>query len=75
MWKGCDTGSIINANTCKSSDREYQSAKPLSLNVGCARMHRDDCFGVLSHARSRRHLDVLKSVYIISIQRPDHLCV
>ena len=57
----------------RSSDREYQSAiaKHLSLNVECTKLYSDDCFSV--RTRSRKHLEVLKSVYI-HVQRPV-LCV
>ena len=56
-------------------DTEYQSAiaRNLPLNTVCARAHCGDFFSVLSRARSRRHLEVLKSEYI-NVQRPG-LCV
>ena len=69
------TGSSTNSNTAlRSSSSEYQSAigKHLSLNVECAKLYSDDCFSVLSRARSRKHLE-LESVYI-HVQHPD-LCV
>ena len=70
------TGSSTNPNTAlRSSSSEYQSAfaKHLSLNVECAKLYGDDCFSVLSRAKSRKHLEVLGSAYI-HVQRPD-LCV
>ena len=69
------TGSSTNSNTAlRSSSSVYQSAigKHLSLNVECAKLYSDDCFSVLSRARSRKHLE-LESVYI-HVQHPD-LCV
>ena len=55
--------------------KEYHSAiaRHLSFNKECAIAYCDDCFSVLSRARSRRHLEVLESVYI-HVPRPD-LCV
>ena len=55
--------------------KEYHSAivRHLSLNKECAKAYCDDCFSVLSCARSRRHLEVLESVYI-HVQRLD-FCV
>ena len=64
-----------NVDTLKTvSTKEYQSAiaRHLSLNEECARAYCDDCFSVLPRARSRHHLEVLKSVYIL-VQRLD-LC-
>ena len=43
------------------------------MNSECAKAYCDDCFSVLSRARSCRHLEVLESVYI-HVQRPS-LCV
>ena len=57
--------------------KEYRSAFAwhlhVSLNRECAKAYYEDCFSVLSRARSRRHLEVLESVYM-HVQRPD-LCV
>ena len=39
-------------------------ASQLSLNSECAKAYCDDCFSVLSSARSRHHLKVLELVYI-----------
>ena len=57
------------------STKEYHSAiaRHLSLNKEWSKAYCDDCFSVLSRARSHRHLKVLESVYI-RVQRPD-LCV
>ena len=65
-------------NGCDNTDsaaRNYLSsiAKHLSMNIECAKAYCDDCFSVLSRARSCRHLEVLESVYI-HVQRPN-LCV
>ena len=65
-----------NADSLKTiATKEYHSAiaRHLSLDKECVKAYCDDCFSVLSHARSRRHLEVLESVYI-HVQRPD-LCV
>ena len=43
------------------------------MNKECAKAYCDDCFSVLSCARSRGHLEVLESVDI-HVQRPD-FCV
>ena len=70
------TGSSTNPNTAlRSSSSEYQSviANDISLNVECAKLYSDNFFSVLSRARSRKHLEVLESVFI-HIQCPD-LCV
>ena len=48
-------------------------AKHLISNVDCRLSYSDDCFSVLSRARSFRHLKVLEAVYISSL-RPV-LCV
>ena len=48
-------------------------AKHLISNVDCRRSYSDDCFSVLSRARSFSHLKVLEAVYIPSL-RPV-LCV
>ena len=67
---------VGNADILKTiSTKEYQSAiaRHLSLNSQCAKAYCDDCFGVLSRARSYRHLEVLESVYIHE-QHPD-FCV
>ena len=48
-------------------------AKHLISNVDCRLSYSDDCFSVLSRARSVRHLKVLEAVYISSL-RPV-LCV
>ena len=71
MFNGHDAVSNSYDNTSKSSDREYQSAigKHLSLNVECAKLYSDDCFSISSRARSRKHLEVLKYVYI-HVPRP-----
>ena len=55
--------------------KHYPSAiaRHLSLDKECAKAYCDDCFSVLSRARSRRHFEVLESVYI-HVQCPD-LCV
>ena len=48
-----------NVGTLKTvSTKEYQSAiaRHLSLSSECAKACCDDCFSVLSRARSRRHL-------------------
>ena len=61
------TGYSTNSNTAlRSSSSEYQSAnaKGLSPNVECATLYSDDCFSALSHARSRKNLEVLESVFI-----------
>ena len=57
----------------KVVDVTITTAKHSSMNNDCARFHRDDCFSVLSRARSRKHLDILESGYI-HVQRPV-LCV
>ena len=48
----------------------YQSsiANHLSASGQCADSYRDDCFSVLSRGRSRRHLEVLESMYIHTMQ-------
>ena len=53
-----------NVDTLKTvSPKEHQSAiaRHLSLNKECAKAYCDDCFSVLSRARSRRHPEVLES--------------
>ena len=42
-------------------------AKHLISNVDCRRSYSDDCFSVLSRARSFSHLKVLEAVYISSL--------
>ena len=46
------------------------SKRYLSLNSERAKAYCDSCLSVLSRARSRRHLEVLESVYI-HVQHPD----
>ena len=72
--KKCD-GLVNGCDNTASAARTYQSsiAKHLSMNIECAKAYCDDCFNVLSRARSCRHLEVLESVYI-HVQRPN-LCV
>ena len=67
---------LDNVDTLKTvSTKAYQSAVTwhLSLNSECAKAYCDNCFSVLSLARSCRHLEFLESVYV-HVQRPD-LCV
>ena len=67
LVNGCD-------NTDSATKTNQSSiAKHLSMNIECAKAYYDDCFSVLSRARSCRHLEVLESVYI-HVQRPN-LCV
>ena len=72
--KKCD-GLVNGCDNSDSAPRTYQSsiAKHLSTNIEFAKAYCDDCFSVLSRARSCRHLEVLESVYI-HVQRPN-LCV
>ena len=72
--KKCD-GPVNGCDDTDSATKIYQSslAKHLSMNIECAKAYCDDCFSVLSRARSCRHLEVLESVYI-HVQRPN-LCV
>ena len=68
--KKCD-GLVDGCDNSDSATKTYQSAiaKHLSMNIECAKAFCDDCFSVLSRARSRRHLEVLESVYV-HVQRP-----
>ena len=59
--------------TVSAKEYKYAIARHLSLNSECAKAYCDECFSVLSCARSRRYLEVLESVYVHE-QRPD-LCV
>ena len=43
-------------------------AKHLISNVDCRLSYSDECFAVLSRARSFRHLKVLEAVYISSLR-------
>ena len=63
-----DTSSIV------ADRKDYSSsiAKHLSENVDCVKVYSDACFEVLTRGRSRRHLEVLESVYIHT-QQPN-LC-
>ena len=73
--KRCDGLVNHGCDNTYSATKTYQSAiaKHISMNIKCAKAYCDDCFSVLSRARSRRHLDVLESVYS-HVQRPN-LCV
>ena len=68
--KKCD-GLVNGCDNTDSATKTYQSAigKHLSMNIEYAKAYFDDCFSVLSRARSHRHLEVLESVYI-HVQRP-----
>ena len=57
-----------------SQDKQYQSAiaQHLYVKSDCSDVYSDDCFVGLSRGRSRRHLQVLQSIYIHT-QRPN-LC-
>ena len=57
-----------NADSLKTiAKKEYHSAvaRHLSLDKECAKAYCDNCFSVLSRARSRRRLEVLESVYLL----------
>ena len=64
LVNGCDnTNSVTKTYQCSI-------AKHLTMIIECAKAYNDDCFSVLSRARSCRHLEVLESVYI-HVQRPN----
>ena len=60
--KKCD-GLVNGCDNTDSGTKTYHSAigKHLSMNIEYAEAYFDDCFSVLSRARSRRHLKVLES--------------
>ena len=74
--KGSDkTGSDEVGSGKVRASRGYASAiaTHLSENVECRNVYSDSCFVPLSRGRSRRHLEVLESVYIHT-QKPT-LCI
>ena len=61
---GCTQDTIDTLKTISTKEYHFAIARHLSLNKGCAKAYCDDCFSVLSRARSCRHLEVLESVYM-----------
>ena len=61
---GCDNADSLKTIAAKG----YHSAiaRHLSLDKECAKAYCDDCYSVLSRARSRRHLEVLESIEAIT---------
>ena len=68
-----DRDNADSLRTIATKENNSAIARHLPLDKECAKAYCDDCYSVLSRARSRCHLGVLESVYI-HVQRPD-LCV
>ena len=53
-------------NPSNTYDKDYQSAiaKHLPINNDRAKLYCNECFSVLSRARSRKHLEILESIII-----------
>ena len=61
-----DHDNVATLRTVSTNKNQSIIARHLSLNSKCAKADFDDYFSVLSCARSRRHLEVLESVYVLT---------